>query len=83
MNKLLQTKNARIALLIGAVILLFIVSEGVSMAMGLQTLAGSVYKNISQKNFTSQVIPQSAQQNSLAIAPISSEYCVNTPVLSI
>ena len=71
MHKLLQTKNARIALLIGAVILLFIVSEGVSLAMDLHTLTDSAHNNISQKNFTgqAQVILQSAQQNSLAIMP--------------
>src|SRR6266699_2716508 len=69
MHKLLQTKQARIALLIGTVILLFIVSEGVSLAMDLHTLADSAHNNISQKNFTgqAQVIPQSVQQHSLAI----------------
>jgi hypothetical protein len=69
MHKLLQTKQARIALLMGAIFLLFIVSEGISLAMGLQTLAGSAHNNISQKSSTSQVIPQPAQQNSLAIVP--------------
>lgn len=71
MHKLLQTKKMRIALLMGAVILLFIVSEGVSLAMNLHTLADLAYNNISQKNSTSQVIPQSAQQNSLVVAPNS------------
>ena len=71
MHKLLRTKQARVALLMGAIFLLFIVSEGISLAMGLQTLAGSAHNNISQKNSTSQIIPQSAQQNSLAIVPNS------------
>jgi len=39
MHQLLQTKKARITLLIGAVFLLFIVSEKVSLAMDLHTLA--------------------------------------------
>ena len=72
MRKLLQkTKNARIALLIGAVILLFIVSEGVSLAMDLHTQADSAHNNISQKNFIgqAQVVLQSLQQGSLAIMP--------------
>jgi hypothetical protein len=58
MHKLLQTKKAHIALLIGAVFLLFIVSEKVSLAI-----------STSQKSSTgqAQVLPQSAQQNSLAI----------------
>jgi hypothetical protein len=69
MPKLLQTKKARIALLIGAVFLLFIVREGVGLAMDLHTLAGSAHKNTSQKTSAAQahVIPRSAQQNLLAI----------------
>src|SRR5258708_37548049 len=39
MHQLLQTKTARITLLIGAVFLLFIVSEKVSLAMDLHALA--------------------------------------------
>ncbi len=71
MHKLLRTKQARVALLMGAIFLLFIVSEGISLAMDLHTLADSAHNNISQKNSTSQIIPQSAQQNSLAIVPNS------------
>jgi hypothetical protein len=69
MHKLLQTKKARIALLIGAVFLLFIVSEKVSLAMDLHTLADSAHDSTSQKSSAgqAQVPPQSAQQNSLAI----------------
>jgi hypothetical protein len=54
------------------VILLLIVSEGVSLAMGLHTLAGSAHNNISQKKSSTgqaQVTPQSTQQNSLTITP--------------
>jgi len=73
MHQLLQTKKARIALLIGAVFVLFIVSEKVSLAMDLHTLADSAHNCTSQKSSTgqAQVIPQSAQQNSLAIVPNS------------
>jgi hypothetical protein len=73
MHQLLQTKKARIARLIGAVFLLFIVSEKVSLAMDLHTLADSAHNNTSQKSSTgqAQVIPLSAQQNSLAIVPNS------------
>jgi len=73
MHKLLQTKKAHIALLIGAVFLLFIVSEKVSLAIDLHTLADSAHNSIFQKSSTrqAQVLPQSAQQNSLAIVPNS------------
>ncbi len=69
MPKLLQTKKARIALLIGAVFLWFIVREGVGLAMDLHTLAGSAHKNTPQKTSAAQApaIPRSAQQNLLAI----------------
>jgi hypothetical protein len=80
MHKLLQTKKVRVALLIGAVILLFIVSEGASLAMNLHTLADSAHNNISQKNSTAQVIQQSAQQNSLAIVPNSQPAATATSV---
>src|SRR5258708_8071122 len=73
MHRLLPTKKARIALLIGTVFVLFIVSEKVSLAMDLHTLADSAHNCTSQKSSTgqAQVIPQSAQQNSLAIVPNS------------
>ncbi len=73
MHQLLQTKKARIALVIGAVFVLFIVSEKVSLAMDLHTLADSAHNSTCQKSSTGQapVIPQSAQQNSLAIVPNS------------
>ena len=69
MPKLLLTKKARIALLIGAVFLWFIVREGVGLAMDLHTLAGSAHKNTPQKTSAAQeqAIPRSAQQNLLAI----------------
>src|SRR5579864_7888038 len=47
MLQLLQTKKARIALLIGAVFWLFIVSDKVSLAMDLHTLADSAHNSTS------------------------------------
>ena len=54
MPRLLQTKIARIVLLIGAVFLWFIISDTVFPATDLHTLTGSTSNSISQKSSTGQ-----------------------------
>ena len=66
MHRPFKTKKARIVLLIGAVLLVFLVREGVSQAMSLHMLSGLVQQNQNtpQKNPGSlaQSISQSAQE---------------------
>lgn len=64
MHRPFQTKKARIALLIGAMCVLFVVREGFSQVMDSHMLSGPVQQNTPQKSPTSltQSISQSAQQ---------------------
>src|ERR1700731_3786950 len=64
-----QTKKARIVLLIGAMLLVFLIREGFGQTMNLHIPGGSVHKNTPQKSYTAQTqaISQAAQWNSQSI----------------
>lgn len=82
MHRSFQTKKARIVLLIGAMLLVFLAREVFSRAMNLHMLGDSVHQDTSQKSLTPQtqaVAQSSPQWNVLSIGVNAQPTAMPTP----